>query len=138
MGTHSETTYVRQMEGCANGNIPSACILSSAAAIGGVAACAALSAHFSADDRTTHKARYNGALWGLATGLTSGSLMLYLRGKRRVIPCHWPCVAGFVPAAALGWWATATEKCSADDGDCWMWCCPIVSAVIRQGRGQKD
>merc|ERR1712086_738644 len=81
MGTASETTYARQMEGCANGNIPSSCILSSAAAIGGVAACAALSAHFSADNRTTHKARYNGALWGLATGLTSGSLMLYLRGK---------------------------------------------------------
>merc|ERR1711957_648867 len=114
MGTHSETTYARQMEGCANGNIPSACILSSAAAIGGVAACAALSAHFSADDQTIHKARYNGALWGLATGLTSGSLMLYLRGKRHVIPCHWPCVAGFVPPAALGCWATEIEESEED------------------------
>jgi len=21
-----------------------------------------------------------------------------------VIPCHWPCLAGFVPACALAWW----------------------------------
>merc|ERR1712153_201667 len=129
-------TYARQMEGCANGNIPSACILSSAAAIGGVAACAALSAHFSADDRTTHKARYNGALWGLATGLTSGSLMLYLRGKRHVIPCHWPCVAGFVPPAALGCWATA----SSDDDDALeeKGACVAACAALRAFCRPKD
>ncbi len=30
--------------------------------------------------------------------------MLYLRGRRHVIPCHWPCYAGFIPPCALAWW----------------------------------
>ena len=30
--------------------------------------------------------------------------MLYLRGRRHVIPCHWPCYAGFIPPCVLAWW----------------------------------
>merc|ERR1711865_34352 len=106
-----KAALTKMVDTCKNG-IPSACIQSSAAAIGGVLALSALSAHFSAESK--EKSRYNGALWGLATGLGSGSLMLYLRGRRHVIPCHWPCVAGFIPPAALGWWATEIEESEED------------------------
>ena len=57
-----------------------------------------------------------GALWGLATGVGSGGLMLYLRGRRHVIPCHWPCYAGFIPPCALAWWMSGRMEGDAADG----------------------
>eukprot|EP00927_Polykrikos_kofoidii_P066754 TRINITY_DN6231_c0_g1_i1.p1 TRINITY_DN6231_c0_g1~~TRINITY_DN6231_c0_g1_i1.p1 ORF type:complete len:146 (+),score=22.64 TRINITY_DN6231_c0_g1_i1:134-571(+) len=96
--------------GCASGGVPSACIYSSLAAVGGVAACAVLSARFSSD--TTVCKRYEGSLWGLLTGLGSGALMLHLRGRKHVVPCHWPCYGGLVAPAALAWWLAERSSAS--------------------------
>merc|ERR1712046_168385 len=93
-----------KMAGCQDG-IPIECILSSAAAVGGACACLAVSRHCSDENKGLPQSRYNGALWGLTTGLSSGALMLYLKGREHVIPCHWPCVAGLVPPAAIGCYA---------------------------------
>eukprot|EP00930_Biecheleria_cincta_P104353 TRINITY_DN96600_c0_g1_i1.p1 TRINITY_DN96600_c0_g1~~TRINITY_DN96600_c0_g1_i1.p1 ORF type:complete len:134 (-),score=9.20 TRINITY_DN96600_c0_g1_i1:272-673(-) len=93
--------------GCATNGIPSACIFSSVAAVGAVAACAAVSSRMSSKPLVAP--RYTGGLWGLVTGLGSGGLMLYLRGRKHVIPCHWPCYAGFIPPCALAWWAAEEE-----------------------------
>eukprot|EP00931_Biecheleriopsis_adriatica_P076879 TRINITY_DN50540_c0_g1_i1.p1 TRINITY_DN50540_c0_g1~~TRINITY_DN50540_c0_g1_i1.p1 ORF type:complete len:136 (-),score=12.53 TRINITY_DN50540_c0_g1_i1:54-461(-) len=87
---------------CVSNGIPSACIYSTVAAVGGVAACAALSSQLASKPLITR--RYTCGLWGLATGCASGGLMLYLRGRKHVIPCHWPCYAGFVPPCVLAWW----------------------------------
>merc|ERR1712216_474372 len=100
------------MASCSEG-IPSACIYSSVAAVGAVAACAALSTKLSSNP--VIPSRYTGALWGGATGIGSGGLMLYLRGRRHVIPCHWPCYAGFVPPAMLAWWAI--DRAEGDDAE---------------------
>ena len=91
------------------GDIPSACIASSVAAIGGVAVCAALSSK-SQSDALLALSGGNGALWGLVTGVGSGGLMLMLRGRQHVIPCHAPCYAGFVPPTALAWWAASRNE----------------------------
>eukprot|EP00802_Teleaulax_amphioxeia_P028053 Tamp_29598.p2 GENE.Tamp_29598~~Tamp_29598.p2 ORF type:complete len:151 (+),score=18.56 Tamp_29598:30-455(+) len=84
--------------------------------VGGVAACAALSTSLRASERRPPLGQTAGALWGLATGVGSGGLMLYLRGRRHVIPCHWPCYAGFIPPCALAWWMSGRMEGDAADG----------------------
>mmetsp|Transcript_28186 Transcript_28186/g.50881 ORF Transcript_28186/g.50881 Transcript_28186/m.50881 type:complete len:132 (+) Transcript_28186:44-439(+) len=92
--------------GCANNGIPSACIYSSVAAVAAVAVCAAVSSHSSV---TQIPQRYKGGSLGLFTGLGSGAVMLYLRGRKHVVPCHWPCYAGFVPPCLLAWSVAAVD-----------------------------
>ena len=96
-------------------DIPSACIYSSVAAIGGVVACVALTSKSSPGVLTTPSGPL-GCAWGLVTGIGSGALMLSLKGRQHVIPCHWPCYAGFVPPSALAWWAV-TQRDSGKEKD---------------------